>query len=73
MSNARWPNPKPLRNGTSELQGIPQTVLNNPLRRDKTGASQQSCLQHALVTQQSLEPQAQAVMHSMLRRSNKAK
>ena len=41
-SNGRLQNPKPHRDRTNELQGSPLAVLNNLLRREKTGASQRS-------------------------------
>ena len=72
-SNGRLQNPKPHRDGTNELQGLPLAVLNNLLRREKTSASHRSCLQRAHVTLQSLAPQAQAVLYSLLECSSKAK
>ena len=66
-TNGHLQNVKRQRDITSALQSQTLTVLNNLFRRDKTSASQQSSLQRAHVILQSLAPQAQAVLHGLLR------
>ena len=72
-SNGHLQNAKPQKDRTSERQAPPLTMLNNLLPKDKTGASQQSGLQHPHVILKNLAPKAQAVLYSLLRCSSNAK